>query len=757
MKPLLISLFETFVVNLEVAALKPALKAIILTLLPGLEESASEEFERTHNLLDKFRKLLIEGPISDQSQSHASDDRFFWQSFFMASISNASRRQGALAYLERNLPQLGAGTENASRDTNNHTVDEPDPPSRVLPSFEAVTSPEPGLLIRAFAAGLQDDLILNQRGYLELLVTHVPLSSMILHKRVSKHDLELLVLAATSVVIRREMSLNRRLWLWFLGQTASQDQDPEQSGASSPQHGDSNLAQRGRLTSPMEYFEQYGLNALVESLLTKFRSDSRCTVTRARPFRICLSLMDRWEIGGLVLPRVFKPAMDSVHRYEALAPSKDSFAELLRSANVFFDAIQSTLIWKEVLSLISGTPGQPEVDPVSIEIDDQHARLELVWFIVTNFNIREEDMLLVHIPHALLLLLHVAEGLAKRYDPQATVVSRNIDIVCKISHHLLDQLPERAFAVKESQQGIQTGLVEPSEISQQDKSALRKILKYYDHVGQAHLDSNLPYSETELADLLLLQSQALTIVCLEKSAYLPQLGSAISIAMKLFGKVSELEAFDSNALLRNLFQKHNELDTFTAPNFFSIHGQISILELLHMAVDPKAWQRDAKVRHVISRLVRDVWGYISPLRSCHNVEAIRCLWRLNHVCPDENMMEAAVTSLFYHNENGLGSQEITIEALQRFTALWTHTVTTSRSSLSRRPSLFRPQTPSSKKSEDSSNEASSLARPLFLVLDTLKMPQSELCIITRNWLQSISTINLFVCTKEVNKSANHGI
>ena len=234
MRPLLLSLFEAHIVYLSVNILKPALKAIVLSLLPGLEEPTSDEFERTHKLLDRFRTVFSKSQPSDNaSHANSSDDRHFWQSFFMATISSASRRQGALAYLERNLPSMvstgvldAAGAEGQSMGSKNL--------AKFDSQIESILSPEPGLLIRTFAAGLEDEQLLIQRGFLELLVTHLPLDSMVLQKRVTHLDLELLVLAATSVVVRREMSLNRRLWLWFLGSAASADANASEPSSPVP-------------------------------------------------------------------------------------------------------------------------------------------------------------------------------------------------------------------------------------------------------------------------------------------------------------------------------------------------------------------------------------------------------------------------------------------------------------------------------------------------------------------------------------------
>src|SRR5207249_1432493 len=121
---------------------------------------------------------------------------------------------------------------------------------------------------------------------------------------------------------------------------------------------------------------------------------------RAKPFRISLSLMDRWEVGGLVIPEAFLPIMRSVQQYKQLATSKTQFDDVFRSASVFFDGVESNLIFSELLTLI-------HLDSPSIEVSSNRAveDLKLVGFIMSNFNLKEEEMLVVHVPLLLLALL----------------------------------------------------------------------------------------------------------------------------------------------------------------------------------------------------------------------------------------------------------------------------------------------------------------------------------------------------------------
>lgn len=275
--------------------------------------------------------------------NHSTGDEYFWQCFFLAAITSNGRRLGALAYLTRNLPKLGHaydptyanGTSRGEVDLNS---------SRLA---EIVTSPEPGLLLRCFAAGLADEQLLIQRGFLDLLVTHMPLHADVLQKRVKPEDLELLVAAAAGVVARRDMSLNRRLWSWLLGPEPISHEEPESPVTTSSDH------QTPNLSSKTIYFEEFGLQPLTQALLKMIERNVSNPVERARPFRICLSLMDRWEIGGLVVVEVFLPVVNSVRKYNETAPSKADFTEVLRSASVFFDGVESGLIWGKIAGLIA--------------------------------------------------------------------------------------------------------------------------------------------------------------------------------------------------------------------------------------------------------------------------------------------------------------------------------------------------------------------------------------------------------------------
>jgi len=79
-----------------------------------------------------------------------------------------------------------------------------------------------GLMIRAFAAALEDENLLVRRGALDLLLQSLRVDSPAIRKA-QADDRAILMRAATGVVLRRDLSLNRRLYTWLLGADEKSD------------------------------------------------------------------------------------------------------------------------------------------------------------------------------------------------------------------------------------------------------------------------------------------------------------------------------------------------------------------------------------------------------------------------------------------------------------------------------------------------------------------------------------------------------
>ena len=749
MKPALLSLFETFISVLDPVMLRSALKAITLALLPGLEEEASEEFERTLSLLNKFRSAVGHGFERNIGHSNVSGDQYYWQSLFLASITSPSRRQGALAYMVRELPPLGTPTRPQSG-SNHSGESETRSTDRKLPSqVQAVTTPEPGLLIRCLAAGLQDEQLLIQRGFLDLLVTHLPLNSPVLRQKVVSRDLELLVAAATAVVVRREMSLNRRLWTWFLGPEASSG--PDDSTPSSPDSSPTITPARNHnlQLSQTEYFERYGLAPLVKSVLKMVVDDSSKPPEKARPFRICLSLMDRWEIGGLVVPQVFLPAMESVWRYRSLAPSKEALEEVLRSANVFFDAIESSLIWAELTKIVIGA--LKTEDPKSEQLDSLSPKdhLDLVLFVITSFNIREEEMLAVHIPMVTLALIISLRLRCEAPSNNAKApLSQADDIAFDIAIYLLDLIPAKILRSGEEQ-----GPKPRRNGRQKDSSPqiLQEIQDFYYKLQRGSEDATPPLDNMNTRDLLLRNSTRIVAHGLGAPIQVAYLEKEVAFLDKFLrkaqisGQEDDEEADNDpllpimSSLLKTSIACASRSGTNILP-FPTIAVLVSALEMMSNASPSNAWNTNSRVRQILPNLLSGLWTYISPASPRHSVEAVRCLWRVHSVSPDLRLVEGSVATLMLQDENGHKNQNVSIEGARRFATVWAHSGTTSKTPADRRLSSGR----ALHQPDNRIKEPIILAQPLLLLLDSLHDPKTELFVFAVGWLQSLPSIQLSV-------------
>lgn len=439
-----LDLLEKYLLRVEPLALRPAMKSIIMALLPGLEDDTSEDFDRTLGLIERIKSVIRPANSQPLTERHSTGDDFFWQCFFLASITSGSRRPGALAYLARNLPQLGHPLTLGPSSNESESAADDDLTGALS---DMVTSPEPGLLLRCFAAGLGDEQLLIQRGFLDLLVTNLPLHSKVLRERVKSDDLELLLRAAAGVVTRREMSLNRRLWAWFLG--PEQPQQDQENGPESPTSPSEN--HHAYLASRTSYFEGNGLQALIRALLSMIKGSSDSDTTeKAKPYRICLSLMDRWEIGGLVVPEIFLPVIVSVKDFKEKSSDKAAFNEVLRSASVFFDGVESGLIYGELVGLLAQAIG-----PGGTLASERVEKLALIQFIMTHFNIREEEMVTFHAPLAALSALVMVEDVSGHTEKSSTSPTNEktpiMSHALEIAMAMIDLVPERTFSASSHQ------------------------------------------------------------------------------------------------------------------------------------------------------------------------------------------------------------------------------------------------------------------------------------------------------------------
>lgn len=363
-KPQLLALYQhKLIEHLEPGILKLITKPLILSLLSGIDDENSEIYADCLHLIELFKEKLL-------------NNTHFWQQMFLCIISNPEKRIGALNWCSTYLPVFS--TIQLGKD-------------RVYSSeAQACIEDRGGLLIRAIASSLNTVTSFNPatdiiviRGFFDLLLARLPLNSPLLTELVSDFDKQLLIMACVKTTLKKEMSLNRRLWAWFLGPTSSiETLNP---------------------TSRKEYFSRYALAYVKDGLLNLL--DCNSVKEKISAIKMSLSLIiDKWEISQLVTPIVFTSILETC---KSVVSNNEPFSkEIIHDTKLFFNQVESFYIWRYITC-----------DLIAKDGDES-----MLLFILKNFDL-PDDLSSQHIHLALLVYLLKVTVDAKTISTLETLVS----------------------------------------------------------------------------------------------------------------------------------------------------------------------------------------------------------------------------------------------------------------------------------------------------------------------------------------------
>lgn len=184
----------------------------------------------------------------------------------------------------------------------------------------------------ALCACLNDPVILVQRNTLEFLLIGFPLHTNLL----SREDFIKLVTNGLNTILRRDMSLNRRLYSWLLGTEA------DKAGArTQPKHisnDDLSSDESPKKPAAQTYFDLHSKNVLIKALRCLLKISLQPSPVDLKPYRILVSLLDKVEIGPPVLDHV----LCDVIRTMSLSSGN---LEVTKSANLLFATFDPAYIW----------------------------------------------------------------------------------------------------------------------------------------------------------------------------------------------------------------------------------------------------------------------------------------------------------------------------------------------------------------------------------------------------------------------------
>lgn len=188
-KPALLEVYQTHFVPLA-ERLRPALDGFVIAVLPGLEEGADSGHQ------DTTLKLLT-------SVCHAVGDQYFYAAIWRCIFNNPSVRLPGISFvisqfnkkksLEDQLQVMGTNIET---------------------------------LVNGICTSLLDQTVLVQRAILDLLIDVFPMHN----KQLLKQDMISIITAAVTVLLRRDITLDRRLFAWFRNNLDANPAKPSRKG-----------------------------------------------------------------------------------------------------------------------------------------------------------------------------------------------------------------------------------------------------------------------------------------------------------------------------------------------------------------------------------------------------------------------------------------------------------------------------------------------------------------------------------------------
>lgn len=317
-KPTLLSLYEIYYLPLG-KTLKPGLQGLLTGILPGLEEG-SEYYERTNTLLEKVAAAV------DQSAFYSA----LWGSLLTSPAVRLPGITYVLAHLNRKLSMedqlyiIGSDIE---------------------------------LMVEAVSTSVQDSSVLVQRSTLDLILFCFPFHM----SQATRPDMIRILSAALHVVLRRDMSLNRRLYAWLLGF----DNNGAIIGPRSTRH--SNPEEHATY-----YFTTFSKDLLVQAMVGILQvnvfGEESTLMQDLKPFRILISLLDKPELGPVILEDVLievfrtlysqckaeldlqmEPPFSKDHaQLSSKLRENKKTAELIKTANLLFNSFEPYYMWDYV-------------------------------------------------------------------------------------------------------------------------------------------------------------------------------------------------------------------------------------------------------------------------------------------------------------------------------------------------------------------------------------------------------------------------
>ncbi|KAG7503861.1 hypothetical protein JOB18_046188 [Solea senegalensis] len=350
-KPALLTLYERYYLPLQ-RALLPSLQAFITGLLPGLEEGL-EVYDRTEALLVKLSLLV--------------GQQVFYGALWGSMVVSTTVRLPASIFIVTHFDHF------ASLHQQIHML-----------GYDSRQ------VLKAVFLSLQDSNVLVQRNMLEILLYFFPFATCLDPAEsciaLSGEDMIAVVSAASLTLLRRDMSLNRRLYAWLLGTNIK-------GGMVAPHPTFSTSTEEHMIYYFNTYTRDYLVQALINILKQKdVENNPENVIGYLRPFRIIISLLDKPEIGPAALSSVLLEVVRAFYSYcremlgeEVITSSglsgnqlvskikeNKNASEIIKTVNMLVSSMNSEYLWEYMTRRFCTSISEKDDPPIPPQQDRSH-------------------------------------------------------------------------------------------------------------------------------------------------------------------------------------------------------------------------------------------------------------------------------------------------------------------------------------------------------------------------------------------------
>lgn len=302
---------------------------------------------------------------------------YFLQNISLILLTSPASRIPALNYLIRKMPTLS---------TDEDVI--------------FYLNSDANILVRGISSSLIDTDMFVRRSALDLLNSALSIKGLILQKYSKKEFQVDLSRNACNVVLRRDISLTRRLYSWLLG---SSDVKEAQS----------------------EHFEKFSLPLIITWMLSDMDSSNSFD---SRPYKIFISLLDKWEIGNTLTENVITDIIRSL-KYRLENESDSADVKIITS--MVLETVDIRLLWKAM---------NKQIRIVYDGQSDSSESINLTSMIIDNISPKDEEHARLHFPVQLINCLKLAYTDQQSENSKLSLLENTLYLTQKLINHIPDDV-----------------------------------------------------------------------------------------------------------------------------------------------------------------------------------------------------------------------------------------------------------------------------------------------------------------------------